>query len=212
MGYLGKDLTGVKVGLLSVIKRAGYKTHGHIMWIVRCECGKELVLAAGHVARTATKNRKIPRSCGCYRRRFAAWDYKGVEELSLSKFNTYKNSARKRNLRFDVTITYLWELYLKQNKLCALSGVPILLSRKGLSKGVNTASLDRIDNSRGYVVGNVQWVHLKVNDLKGSDTEEEFVTWCAKIAYTQRRKYTLDTTGYTPRAKQIFKQLPAVTN
>jgi hypothetical protein len=50
------------------------------------------------------------------------------------------------------------------------------------SRGVSTASLDRIDSSLGYVWGNVQWVHSVINDLKSNMAQEEFISWCQKVA------------------------------
>ena len=50
------------------------------------------------------------------------------------------------------------------------------------STGIRTASLDRIDSSKGYVPGNIQWVHKDVNWMKGSFTQEYFVNICKKIS------------------------------
>ena len=36
-----------------------------------------------------------------------------------------KSNATKRNLTYDITPEYLWELYVGQNKKCVLSGVPL---------------------------------------------------------------------------------------
>lgn len=33
--------------------------------------------------------------------------------------------------------------------------------------------LDRIDNTKGYIVGNVQWVALGINYMKLSKTDED---------------------------------------
>ena len=41
-----------------------------------------------------------------------------------------------------------------------------------------TASLDRIDSSKGYIEGNVQWVHKRVNLMKGNMSTENFIEWC----------------------------------
>ena len=38
-----------------------------------------------------------------------------------------------------------------------------------------TASLDRIDSSKGYIKGNVQWVHKNINYMKQEMTNEEFL-------------------------------------
>ena len=56
------------------------------------------------------------------------------------------------------------------------------MSPSSMERGASTASLDRIDSSEGYVPGNVQWVHLVVNDLKSNMPQEEFLNWCRDIA------------------------------
>lgn len=78
---------------------------------------------------------------------------------------------------------YLWILYLKQSGLCALSGHPLCMDRQ-YSAGNNrqTASLDRKDSSKGYVEGNVQWVHKQINQMKSDMTQMEFIAWAKKVA------------------------------
>ena len=46
------------------------------------------------------------------------------------------------------------------------------LRRYGYQAG--TASLDRIDSKKGYIEGNVQWVHKNVNKMKMDLDEKEF--------------------------------------
>ena len=74
-------------------------------------------------------------------------------------------------------------MFLKQNKKCALSGV--LLSFNTIAKNQTskkTASLDRIDSSKGYIEGNVQWVHKKINDLKSNFDEDTLIKMCNLIS------------------------------
>jgi len=51
-----------------------------------------------------------------------------------------------------------------------------------MAEGASTASLDRIDSSKGYVRGNIQWVHIAINFMKHSLPEEEFIRWCCLVA------------------------------
>ena len=87
-------------------------------------------------------------------------------------------SGRKR-LDIDINSKYIEKLFLKQDGKCALSGLDIKL-------GLN-ASLDRIDSSKGYIKGNVQWLHKDVNILKGSLNEEYFLEVCENV-YKHNRK------------------------
>lgn len=44
-----------------------------------------------------------------------------------------------------------------------------------------SASLDRIDSSKGYEQGNVQWVHKDINNMKQSFSQDKFIDWCKKV-------------------------------
>lgn len=105
-------------------------------------------------------------------------------------YNELKFGAQKRNLEFNVSQEYLWDLFRNQNKTCALSGLPISLSTKTKQGSPDyslfTASLDRIDNTIGYVEGNVQWVHKELKRLRGSYSITDFVELCILVADYQR--------------------------
>jgi hypothetical protein len=45
-----------------------------------------------------------------------------------------------------------------------------------------TASLDRIDSSKGYEIDNIQWVHVMVNMCKNKYPQDKFVEMCKAIA------------------------------
>lgn len=48
------------------------------------------------------------------------------------------------------------------------------------------ASLDRIDSSLGYIIGNVQWVYKGVNFMKGEMSHDYFIEMCKMITENQR--------------------------
>jgi len=48
--------------------------------------------------------------------------------------------------------------------------------------GTCTASFDRIDSSKSYEVGNIQWVHTMVNMAKNKYPQEKFIEMCCAIA------------------------------
>jgi hypothetical protein len=145
-----------------------------------CFCGNEFETTPVKVYTGHTK------SCGCKKllagNKSSYW--KGYGEISGACFYRIKICSQREKLKsyeFNVTIEYLWDLFLKQNRRCAISGVMIDFrshERNGLEQ---TASLDRIDSSQGYVIGNVQWVHKKVNELKSDNKEQDFLGWVQKI-------------------------------
>lgn len=89
--------------------------------------------------------------------------------------------AKKRNLPCTVTISYLDTLLTLQNNKCKLSGIDILLTTES-NKEECTASLDRIDSSKGYIEGNVQWVHKYINRMKSDFPDSVFIEFCKKVS------------------------------
>ena len=71
-------------------------------------------------------------------------------------------------------------MFISQNKLCAISHVPIKF--KINHKDEQTASLDRIDSKKPYTLDNVQWVHKTINQMKWTLMPNEFIEWCKIIA------------------------------
>jgi hypothetical protein len=176
------DLAGKAFGWLTVIELTGGSNHYGLKWLVRCHCGKELELGASEITRKAKRPSQAPRSCGCYYKTHRSPKYKGVGDLSKSKWLSLQASAKRRGLEFTVSLESAWKLFLQQDKKCALSGIPLIMS-PSLAAGANTASLDRIDNDHGYVDGNIQWVHIELNDMKSNYPEAEFVDWCCRVAH-----------------------------
>jgi hypothetical protein len=66
------------------------------------------------------------------------------------------------------------KLLEEQNFKCALTGMPISFSD-------NTASLDRIDSSKPYIKGNMQWLHKDVNIMKNAYNINYFINMCRII-------------------------------
>jgi len=108
--------------------------------------------------------------------------WKGYEEIPMSYIHNIRNSAIRRNLKWDVDLPYLWNLFLHQNRMCKISGVSLNFS-SSINLRDGTASLDRIDRSIGYIRGNLQWVHKIVNEMKWDMTDVELINWCNTISH-----------------------------
>lgn len=181
---------GDKHGKLTIVKRwtelRPPKKTKETYLECKCECGKIIETKARYLTNQAKS------SCGCIRHqsnnKHHGW--KGFGEISGTFWNSIIKGAKKRNGReidFRITIQYVWDLYLRQQGKCALTGVDIGFSYKNTRYGTedNTASLDRIDSSLGYTEDNVQWVHKTINLIKMDLKEDEFIQWCKTISKYQ---------------------------
>ena len=134
--------------------------------------------------------KQIGVECGCSKRTILVWLHKYNIKVRPSNcrsktpkvihWTTIVKCAKVRNLELDITPEYVLELYHKQGGRCAISGVQ--LTWKTSHRGSCTASLDRIDNSKGYLKGNVQWVHKHINYMKRTHSQEYFIELCKLVA------------------------------
>jgi hypothetical protein len=161
-------LAGEKYDKLTVIN---FNTkNGRKLAICECDCGNIIAMRPESLKNNITNN------CGCAHR--GAW--KGIGEISKTFMSRIIRNAQVREILFQVTIEYLWDLYQQQNNRCALSGLEINFAEKTTEP--NEASLDRIDSSKGYVPGNVQWVHKDINLMKNYLPQDRFIELCNLIA------------------------------
>ena len=101
--------------------------------------------------------------------------YKDV--LRCSFVHKYKANAELRSIEWNVSFDYLADLLIEQDFKCALTGFPI--DAMNLN---NNASLDRIDSSKGYVEGNLQWVLSEVNMMKQQYSQDRFIEICKAVS------------------------------
>lgn len=176
MGGPTVDLSGKKYGKLTVVKRLGSSGQGRL-WECLCECGKVCLAATGVL------NAGARVSCGCIHVGKNSSRYLGYKDIGGSFWKQIEAGAKRRNIDFSITKEQAWELYEKQNRKCSLSGLPIALSSSATHRvGIQTASLDRVDNTKGYTIDNVQWLHKDVNRMKNVHDQIYFVNLCKLIA------------------------------
>jgi hypothetical protein len=112
-----------------------------------------------------------------YRKGDANYLWTGCGDISGKRWASIKSMARLRGIDFSMEIQEAWQIFVNQDSKCTLSGSQIWFD----DDGSGTASLDRIDNTVGYVRGNVQWVHKKINEMKFDLTVSEFISWCRLV-------------------------------
>lgn len=177
-----KDLTGLKFNSLTVLYRSGSNRRGNSTWLCECDCGKKVTFSADHL----TRKKSPVKSCGCLKKSIKGKNHhqwKGYEGISGNWWYNHvlrERGQRKRDkIPVEITIKEAWDLFLNQKKKCALSGVDIKIDS---TAKYNTASIDRIDSSKGYEIGNIQWVHKDVNFMKRTYSQKYFIETCKRIA------------------------------
>lgn len=100
-----------------------------------------------------------------------------------SDFKWYIKTAKQRR-ECDVDVEYLKNLWEEQKKTCPFTGVVLELRTHTSSDKAHpySASLDRIDNSKGYVKGNVRFVALMFNIARNTFTDGEVIEFCKLVA------------------------------
>jgi hypothetical protein len=190
---MSKPLTikmGQRFGTLVVVSKP-YSYKERMACNCKCDCGK--------VGRRAIRDLLIgkTKNCGCLRgprfrsiasvRRENHPCFKGCGEINSYVWSNYKSNAKQRKIAFEITIEQAWSLFIKQNRQCAISGVPLKFASCTEYYDEKTASLDRIDSTKGYTIDNIQWVHKDINFMKHKCPLNKFVEWCRLIVEYQNQ-------------------------
>jgi hypothetical protein len=181
--YKGVDVTGTEQTAGIVVGEVGTHRYPsgntHHIWLVKCGgCGTEREVQA-QKAMTETKSCRECWSPSQRGNNSPHW--KGGEHVPayfISKVVS-KLSRRSRILDYALTLDYLDKLWIEQDGRCAYTRIPLEF---GDNATEGTASLDRIDSSEGYIEGNVQFVHKKINRMKWDMSDSEFKNFCVLVA------------------------------
>lgn len=161
------DLTNQTFGKLFLYKKEVSDTS--IYYKCKCKCGKECTRRF-----YCTNDFNDKSSCG---------KCKHYEEITGEFWGRLLNGAKKRNLSFNITQQYVWELFLKQNRQCAYTKLPLQFSNK-INK--TTVSVDRINSKLGYEEDNIQIVHKAINLMKNATDHKLFIHLCKTIATVKK--------------------------
>lgn len=177
------NLIGKKFKKLLALERIRIEVNRHNCKYIykircKCDCGNEILVGAWQLVH---RNK----SCGCSKN-------KNTDKTFGSVFNKYFNSvksaAKSRKIIFTITLKYVKKLFIKQKNRCKLSGLKLVFNNKKNYKGYKriTASLDRIDSKKGYIEGNVQWIHKDINYMKCDYNQKYFINICKLITKKQQ--------------------------
>lgn len=168
---------GSKFGSWEVISEEVIKSsYGKNTIKCRCKCGAERNVDVY----TLGKGSQSCYNCSHNKTGTEHHRFKGYKEIPLKWFNRYTS----RNQECNIEISMVYDLWVKQGKKCALSGIPIDFENSSTNRKNYkcSASLDRIDSKKGYIVGNIQLLHKDINRIKSDFNEEYFIQMCNLIS------------------------------
>ncbi len=165
-----KDLVGRRNGKLLAIKYLRTEKNRNI-WLCKCDCGNLTEVTRGNYNYRTQSCGRCSGSLG--------GNSKYFEEIPGAYICRCKRGATDRNLEYNISNEYIWSIFLKQERKCALS-------KRAISFEDTTASLDRIDSKKGYIEGNVQWVHKDVNIIKNK-YDENYLLEIINDIYTNNK-------------------------
>lgn len=178
-----RDWTGTKIGMLTVIGLAGYKKYGFWVWECQCECGNKTYVTNCHLYNGHTK------SCGCLRKGiFVRLGINGSvrrkekgESGRNHIYRAYKGGAKQRNLAFELTKEEFRALTSSDCYYCGSSpklisyGTKDRMTKEGLEYAAYLYNgIDRIDNTKGYLIDNVVPCCFDCNRMKTDFTLDWF--------------------------------------
>lgn len=108
----------------------------------------------------------------------------GNRRTENTPFNYIMRSVRNRFKEYNITVEDLKELWNKQSGICPYTGIKLELPTYHSHNIPITkqASLDRIDSSKGYIKGNIQFISTPINYMKSTMTDSEVKSFLKLIS------------------------------
>lgn len=176
------DLVGQVFGRLTVLSYDVERTesptnrHRQTFWKCKCLCGSICSVASGKLRPGLTK------SCGCIHRDMLIARNKRPDGQAGMTFlyHSYKRGANKRHYEWELTRGQFAVLCKMPCHYCGTG--PSNRSRESRSSvPVVYTGLDRVDNSRGYILGNVVPSCRRCNVRKHTSSYSEFLQWISTV-------------------------------
>ena len=155
------------------------------------KCGSEKIIFKIHWKSDYYKGklrRRLQAECGECRELQRHTKYSATPEAFIMRSvqTIAQQSARKkRRKRVALTMDQFMEEWRKQFKkyglICPLSGQEMTY-QQGLGNLETNISIDRIDSSKIYEPGNIQFICRRVNSMKNHFSNHDLVFWSRAIA------------------------------
>jgi len=177
------DLTGQTFGRLTVIDKHSIRYRHHILWNCSCSCGNSITVRSDALKSEKTK------SCGCYTHD-NTWRIIHDRVFAVEKslyLQGIKQKSKKRGWDNWISIEEYRHLI---HQPCAYCGDinsnryqdPIRVEGEIGSVVVQYNGIDRVDNTKGYVTGNVVPACKHCNRAKNNMTYGEWMEWVKRLS------------------------------
>lgn len=88
-----------------------------------------------------------------------------INNLRHMMWKNAKRRAKDKGIDFSIK-----EEDIVITDVCPVLGIPLIV---GVVRNDNSPTLDRIDNTKGYIVGNIRVISWRANRIKGDATSKE---------------------------------------
>lgn len=131
------------------------------------------------------RNKKYPTPKG----KKPTWMNPGNRLDEFSPFKMYirliNQHTKRTKKEVSITLQDLKNQWDKQKGICPYTGWKMNISPTSKwdkkIKDMNQASVDRIDSSRGYILGNIQFVCMIANFAKNSFSDKDLIEFCTAV-------------------------------
>lgn len=180
------DITGQTFGSLIALHKTKSLGKGAI-WVYQCKCGATI----RRVAHDITKQANDGYTPCCGKKACGAIHETGLsdgESAMRGLIHAYKKGAKSRGLEFTLTRDELEKLFSSNCYFCGIEPAQIYRTySKTHSSPIVYNGIDRLDNSKGYILGNVASCCGWCNKVKNNLPYDIFMSWIDRLVQ-QRAK------------------------
>lgn len=165
------DITNKKFGKLKVIEISGKTITNTYLWKCLCECGNIKILDGKKLRNGHTK------SCGCLRKLISSKNCIKLphgEAAFNALYYSYKISTKNKKYTFNLSKNEFRSLTNNNCYYCDIKPYKKMF-RKSFNGPYYYNGIDRIDNTKGYLIENCRTCCWECNQLKSSKNIKEFL-------------------------------------
>lgn len=191
-----RDITGMKFGKLTAIKRVGTADNYRSIWLCQCECGKTKEVIISYLFSGKTS------SCGCEQNKKGMENHRAKHLLSGTRLYNIWNGMKMRCYNTNntyytdyggrgITVCDEWKNDFKTFYDWAMEN--------GYNENakIGECTIDRINNDLGYSPSNCRWVSMGVQAINKRKTimvtidgvTKPLAIWCEEYGESRNKIY-----------------------